>query len=134
MAKKAVQDFIWGTGRRKSSIARIRLMKGTGRIMINNRPFEDFFPREQDRVDVLAPLKLTRTANKYNIVATIKGGGLTGQAGALSLGISRALVKAEPGLEETLRDNGLLTRDPRMKERKKYGQRGARARFQFSKR
>jgi small subunit ribosomal protein S9 len=134
MAKKAVQEFTWGIGRRKSSIARVRLMRGTGRIIINKRPFEDFFPREQDRVDVLAPLKITRTANKYNIIAGIKGGGQTGQAGALSLGISRALVKVEPGLEETLRDNGLLTRDPRMKERKKYGQRGARAKFQFSKR
>ncbi len=134
MAKKAVQDFTWGIGRRKSSIARVRLMRGTGRIIINNRPFEDYFPREQDRGIVLEPLKVTRTANKYNLLVSISGGGPTGQAGALSLGISRSLIRVEPDLEEALRDHGLLTRDPRMKERKKYGQRGARARFQFSKR
>jgi small subunit ribosomal protein S9 len=134
MAKKVVLDFIWGTGRRKSAVARVRLSRGTGRITVSERPFEEYFPREQDRGIVLEPLRVTRTANKYNIIATIAGGGPTGQAGALSLGIARCLIKAETGIEEALRDNGLLTRDPRMKERKKYGQRGARARFQFSKR
>ena len=134
MAQKSKPEYILGTGRRKTAIARVRLARGTGRILINNRPFEDFFPREQDRVQVMEPLRGTRTAGKYNIMASINGGGPSGQAGALSLGISRALIKAEPGLEEMLRDRGLLTRDSRMKERKKYGQRGARARYQFSKR
>lgn len=134
MAAKAKVDYTWGTGRRKSSVARVRLSRGTGRIVINDRPFEDFFPREQDRVEVLAPLRITRTAARYDVLAGIRGGGLTGQAGALSLGIARALIKVDPKLEDALRDNGLMTRDSRMKERKKYGQRGARARYQFSKR
>ena len=134
MATKAKVEYTWGTGRRKSSVARVRISRGTGKIIVNDRPFEDYFPREQDRVDVTEPLKITRTAAKYDILARIGGGGPTGQAGALSLGISRALVKVDTSLEEALRDNGLMTRDSRMKERKKYGQRGARARFQFSKR
>jgi len=134
LATKAKVEYTWGTGRRKSSVARVRISRGTGKIIVNDRPFEDYFPREQDRVDVTEPLKITRTAAKYDILARIGGGGPTGQAGALSLGISRALVKVDTSLEEALRDNGLMTRDSRMKERKKYGQRGARARFQFSKR
>ena len=134
MSPKAKPEYIWGTGRRKSSIARVRLTRGTGRIIINNRPFEDYFPREQDRVEVLAPLRVTRAAARYNVLASIGGGGLSGQAGAMSLGIARALVKANSKLEETLREHHLMTRDSRMKERKKYGQRGARARYQFSKR
>ncbi len=134
MAQKTKKEYIWGTGRRKTSVARVRITSGTGRVIVNKRPFEDFFVREQDRVAVLAPLRATRTLNKYNIFASISGGGPTGQAGALSLGISRALIKAQPNLESPLRENGLLTRDSRMKERKKYGQRGARARYQFSKR
>lgn len=134
MAAKAKVDYVWGTGRRKSSVARVRLSRGTGKIIINKRPFEDYFPREEDRVTVQAPLRLTRTAARYNLNAGIKGGGPTGQAGAMSLGIARALVKVDSKLEETLREQGLLTRDSRMKERKKCGQRGARAKFQFSKR
>lgn len=134
MAVKSKKSFIWGTGRRKSAVARVRIAQGTGKIIVNERRFEEYFPREQDRVEVLAPLQVTRTASKYDIFANIGGGGPSGQAGALSLGISRALLKANPKVEETLRDRGLLTRDSRMKERKKYGQRGARARYQFSKR
>jgi small subunit ribosomal protein S9 len=134
LARKADIDFIWGTGRRKTAVARTRISRGTGRIIINERPFEDFFPCERDRVEVMEPLRVTRTTGKYNVAASIKGGGPSGQAGALCLGIARALIKAEPGLEEALREHGLLTRDSRMKERKKYGQRGARARYQFSKR
>ena len=134
MATKTKKEYIWGTGRRKSSVARVRLMRGTGKIVVNDRPFEDFFPREQDRADVTEPLRITKTANKFDVLAKISGGGPTGQSGALSLGISRALIQSDPSLDETLRDNGLLTRDSRMKERKKYGQKGARARFQFSKR
>ena len=134
MARKANVDFVWGTGRRKTAVARTRISRGTGKIVVNDRPFEDFFPRQQDRAEVMAPLRVTRTTGKYNVMASIKGGGPSGQAGALSLGIARALVRVEPGLEEALREHGLLTRDSRMKERKKYGQRGARARYQFSKR
>ncbi len=134
MSPRAKPEYIWGTGRRKSSVARVRIARGTGRIIINDRPFEDYFPREQDRVEVLAPLRITRSAARYNVLASISGGGQSGQAGALSLGIARALVKANTKLEESLREYGLLTRDSRMKERKKYGQRGARAKYQFSKR
>jgi small subunit ribosomal protein S9 len=134
LAQRTKIQYTWGTGRRKTSVARVRIARGTGKIIINNRPFEDYFPREQDRVEVLAPLRVTRTAAKYNILAGIRGGGPTGQAGALSLGIARALIKVDTKLEESLREHGLLTRDSRMKERKKYGQRGARAKFQFSKR
>ena len=134
MAVKSKIDYIWGTGRRKTAVARVRIARGTGKIIINNQPFEVFFPREQDRVDVLAPLRATRTAARYNVLASIAGGGPSGQAGALSLGIARALVKIDSKLEEALREHGLMTRDSRMKERKKYGQRGARAKYQFSKR
>ena len=123
---KAKVDYIRGTGRRKTSVARVRIARGTGKIIINNRPFEDYFPREQERV--------TRSAARYNILASMSGGGPSGQAGALSLGIARALIKADSKLEEALREHSLLTRDSRMKERKKYGQRGARAKYQFSKR
>jgi small subunit ribosomal protein S9 len=134
LAIKAKQEFIWGTGRRKTAVARVRIARGTGRIIVNDRPFEDYFPREQERVEVLEPLRATLTAAKFNVLASISGGGPTGQAGALSLGIARALAKVDAKLEESLREHGLLTRDSRMKERKKYGQRGARARYQFSKR
>ena len=121
-------------GRRKESTARVRMEPGTGQIMINNRPFEKYFLRETDRIIVKQPLALTESANKFNIAARLTGGGLTGQAGALRLGIARALLLADANFKETFRKNGYLTRDPRMKERKKYGQKGARKRFQWTKR
>lgn len=121
-------------GRRKESVARVQLCAGTGDIKINKKPFDKYFLRETDRIIVKQPLLLTNTVAKYNVSANLRGGGLTGQAGALRLGISRALINAEPELKEMLRKQGYLTRDPRAKERKKYGQKGARKRFQWTKR
>jgi small subunit ribosomal protein S9 len=121
-------------GRRKESTARVRMEAGSGQIVINGRPFEKYFLRETDRIIVLQPLALTESAGKFNIAAKLTGGGLTGQAGALRLGISRALLIADENFKEIFRKNGYLTRDPRMKERKKYGQKGARKRFQWTKR
>jgi len=128
------KDFLWGTGRRKTSVARVRIRSGNGAVLVNGRPFEEFFPVLQHRVDSLSPADRTGSKSRYDIFASIKGGGPTGQAGALRLGLARALVKAEPDLEEALREAGDLTRDSRMVERKKYGQRKARRRYQFSKR
>lgn len=122
------------TGRRKEAVARVRLIIGKGDIIINKRPLDKYFIRETDRIIIQQPLILTNTLNKYNIIAIATGGGLTGQAGALRHGISRALVLADPSLKDLLRKNSYLTRDPRMKERKKYGQKGARKRFQWTKR
>ncbi len=127
-------DYAWGTGRRKSSVARVRIRPGNGLITVNGRPFDDYFPTLQHRANVLEPLQAAGVASRYDVFANINGGGGTGQAGALRLGVSRALVKAEPELSEVLRDGGFLTRDGRMVERKKYGQRKARRRYQFSKR
>jgi len=121
-------------GRRKESTARVRMEAGSGKIVVNGRPFEKYFLRETDRIIVLQPLALTESTGKFNIAANLAGGGLTGQAGALRLGISRALLIADENFKETFRKNGYLTRDPRMKERKKYGQKGARKRFQWTKR
>jgi len=121
-------------GRRKESTARVRMEAGSGKIVVNGRPFEKYFLRETDRIIVLQPLALTESAGKFNIIANLTGGGLTGQAGALRLGISRALLIADENFKEIFRKNGYLTRDPRMKERKKYGQKGARKRFQWTKR
>lgn len=121
-------------GRRKESTARVRMEPGTGIITINGRPFEKYFLRETDRIIVLQPLALTESKAKFNIAARLNGGGLTGQAGALRLGISRALLNADESFRDIFRKNGYLTRDPRMKERKKYGQKGARKRFQWTKR
>jgi len=121
-------------GRRKESVARVELIPGKGDIVVNKRPCEKYFLRETDRIIVKQPLAATNNVNKYDINAVIKGGGLTGQAGALRLGISRALLLAEPQLKDLLRKQGYLTRDPRAKERKKYGQKGARKRFQWTKR
>jgi len=121
-------------GRRKEAIARVRLKPGKGDILVNKKPYDKYFPRETDRIIINQPLQLTNTVNKYDILANIKGGGLAGQAGALRHGISRALALADPALQELLRKQGFLTRDPRMKERKKYGQKGARKRFQWTKR
>jgi small subunit ribosomal protein S9 len=121
-------------GRRKESVARVSVFPGKGDITVNRRPYADYFLRETDRIIVRQPLALTNNAAKLDIVANIKGGGLTGQAGALRLGIARALSVIDPELKDLLRKNGFLTRDPRTKERKKYGQKGARKRFQWTKR
>ena len=121
-------------GRRKESTARVRMEPGNGQIVINNRPFEKYFLRETDRIIAKQPLALTESTTKFNIAAKLNGGGITGQAGALRLGIARALLLADSGFKEIFRKNGYLTRDPRMKERKKYGQKGARKRFQWTKR
>lgn len=121
-------------GRRKESTARVRMEPGNGQIVINSRPFEKYFLRETDRIIAKQPLALTESLTKFNIAAKLNGGGITGQAGALRLGIARALLLADPGFREIFRKNGYLTRDPRMKERKKYGQKGARKRFQWTKR
>lgn len=121
-------------GRRKEAIARVLLIPGKGDIVVNGISYEDYFSRETDRILVKQPLRVTNTIQKYDVVANLKGGGLNGQAGALQLGISRTLMLAEPVLKDILRKSGFLTRDPRMKERKKYGQKGARKRFQWTKR
>jgi len=121
-------------GRRKESTARVRMEAGDGQIMINGRPFEKYFLRETDRIIAKQPLAVTETAGKFNIAARLNGGGLTGQAGALRLGIARALLIVDSNFKDIFRKNGYLTRDPRMKERKKYGQKGARKRFQWTKR
>lgn len=121
-------------GRRKEAVARVWLLPGKGNILVNEEPYEKYFIRETDRIIIKQPLQMTNTLDKYDINANIKGGGLSGQAGAFRLGIARALILAEPALKDFLRKNGFLTRDPRMKERKKYGQKGARKRFQWTKR
>jgi len=123
-----------GTGRRKSAVARVRLSHGGGAFRVNRKEIDDFFDREDHRLTVNAPLRLTKTLGKYDVTVRVNGGGITGQAGAVSLGIARALVKADPSVEGVLRENGMLTRDSRMVERKKYGRKGARKSFQFSKR
>ncbi len=122
------------TGKRKSAIARIWLMPGTGNITVNRRPFEVHFPLETHKRTVQDPLRLTNTLDQYDALITVKGGGLVGQAGAIRHGISKALLQADETLRPTLKQAGLLTRDARVKERKKYGQKKARKRFQFSKR
>ncbi len=127
-------NFMWGTGRRKTSVARVRLVEGNSDVTINNRPLDNFFSREIDRAAVIAPLKVTNTLGKYRVFANVTGGGPTGQSGAIALGIARALVKADREHLDPLREHGLLTRDSRMKERKKYGRKGARKSFQWTKR
>jgi small subunit ribosomal protein S9 len=124
----------YGTGRRKTSTARVFLRPGKGQISVNHRTFETFFPTEAVRTQIKVPLALTETADKFDILATVEGGGVTGQAGAIRLGIARALVEYNGELRKQLKTEGLLTRDARAKERKKYGMAGARKRFQFSKR
>lgn len=125
---------IWATGRRKTAVARVRLSPGSGKITVNGRLFEQYFSVESLRVHALRPLVLTDSTGKYDVFVNLKGGGPSGQAGALRHGLARALVQADPSLKKLLRSEGLLTRDPRMRERKKYGQPGARKRFQYSKR
>ncbi|MDD2510937.1 MAG: 30S ribosomal protein S9 [Syntrophomonas sp.] len=124
----------WGTGRRKEAVARVRLVPGEGNIVINNRSFEDFFPNKTSRLIVQQPLVLTATQGRFDVICRVNGGGVTGQAGAIQLGIARALLKANPDIKAMLRRSGFLTRDPRMKERKKYGLHKARKAPQYSKR
>ncbi|MBD5560374.1 MAG: 30S ribosomal protein S9 [Clostridia bacterium] len=131
MAK--TEQFL-GTGRRKKSVARVRLLPGTGNFTVNKRDVEDFFGYETLKMLVKSPLVLTETLGNYDVFVNVKGGGYTGQAGAIRQGISRALLKADPDLRPKLKAAGFLTRDPRMKERKKYGLKGARRAPQFSKR
>jgi len=124
----------YGTGRRKTSVARVFLRPGSGTITVNKRPVEASFPTETLRLVIRQPLVVTETGERFDVLATTTGGGVAGQAGALRLGIARALLEFDEELRGNLRKNGLLTRDPRAKERKKYGMAGARKRFQFSKR
>jgi len=128
------QTFVWGTGRRKTAVARVRVAPGTGKILVNDRQLNDYFSSERDRKAIFGPLEVTNTGGKMDVLVNASGGGLTGQAGAIIMGLGRALVRFDQTLEQPLRNAGFLTRDSRMKERKKYGQRGARRRFQFSKR
>jgi small subunit ribosomal protein S9 len=133
MAEAKIQEYL-GTGRRKTAVARVRLATGSGKITVNNRSFENYFPIETLRMVVLQPLAVTETSGKFDVRVNVSGGGPNGQAGAVRHGIARALLVADANLRPTLKSNGLLTRDPRMRERKKYGQPGARKRFQYSKR
>lgn len=132
MATK-IPEFL-GTGRRKTSIARVRIATGSGKITVNGRAFDNYFPVETLRSTASQPLTVTGTADKVDVKVNVKGGGPNGQAGAVSHGIARALLEFDVNLRPSLKSEGLLTRDSRMKERKKYGQPGARKRFQFSKR
>lgn len=133
MAKTDTTEFL-GTGRRKTAVARVRMAQGTGKITINHRPFENYFGTESLRNTATAPLAVADLASKYDVQVNVKGGGPNGQAGAMRHGIARALLQADLNLRPLLKSSGFLTRDPRMKERKKYGQPGARKRFQYSKR
>jgi small subunit ribosomal protein S9 len=138
-AEREEKEFLMATdfqsvGRRKESIARVRLVAGTGQRVVNGKPIDQFFPRATMVQMILKPLEITSTGDRYDVHASVRGGGVSGQAGAVRLGISRALVSVDESYRKPLKQAGLLTRDPRMKERKKYGQKGARKRFQFSKR
>ncbi len=128
------KPYFYGTGRRKHSVARVRLYKGTGKITINDRDIDNYFGLETLKLITRQPLALTGTSEQYDVVCRVEGGGVTGQAGAIRHGISRALLQADPEFRATLKKAGFLTRDPRMKERKKYGLKGARRAPQFSKR
>jgi small subunit ribosomal protein S9 len=130
----AVVDRFYATGRRKTSVARVWIRPGAGRIVVNRRAFEDYFPRETLRMIIAQPLEVTSTVGQFDIFVTVGGGGPTGQAGAARHGLSRALAKFDEKFRLPLKKAGLLTRDPRMRERKKYGQPGARQKFQYSKR
>jgi len=131
----AETSYYYGTGRRKTATARVRLIpEGSGIAIVNRRPMDDYFERQVLKTVIMQPFKLTNTQGKFDLYVNVRGGGKSGQAGAIRHGIARALLQADPELKPTLKKSGLLTRDARMKERKKYGQKGARARFQFSKR
>jgi small subunit ribosomal protein S9 len=128
------ENIYYATGKRKTAIARTWIKPGSGEITINNRPVENYFPIEATREEMIQPFKITNTLGSYDVRATVIGGGVAGQAGAVRHGITRALVSVNPDFRLTLKKAGFIKRDPRVKERKKYGQKGARARFQFSKR
>jgi len=128
------KTWILGTGRRKESVARVFLRPGSGKFTVNRRPVENYFPNHAWKHDAMEPLKFTSLAEQVDVVVTANGGGVGGQAGAVRMGLSRAIARFNPELRPSLRKNGCLTRDSRMKERKKYGQKGARKRFQFTKR
>ena len=133
MAEIKIPEFL-GTGRRKTAVARVRLASGSGKIVVNGRAFENYFPTESLRTQVSLPLVKTETASKFDVQVNVSGGGPCGQAGAVRHGIARALLTVDANLRAPLKAEGLLTRDPRMREREKYGQPGARKRFQYSKR
>lgn len=133
-AAMAPRTYFWGTGRRKTAVARVRIRPGSGKFMIGGREMDKYFFDIRHRMDVIAPLKATNTFGRWDVFVNLAGGGPTGQAGAVVLGVARALLKADPSLEPKLRDGRYLTRDARKVERKKPGQPGARKRFQFSKR
>lgn len=126
--------YEWGTGRRKTSIARVRIRKGTGKFLVNDRECREYFPTIRQQTAILGPLTHIQVQDKYDVFVNVRGGGLTGQAGAIMMGLGRALLKAEPEKTTQLRDHGFLSRDSRMVERKKPGKPGARKSFQFSKR
>jgi small subunit ribosomal protein S9 len=128
------QVHYYGTGRRKTAAARVFMKPGSGEMRVNDRPLDDYFPNEVLKMVIKQPFLVTETTEKFDIVATVEGGGSAGQAGAIRHGITRALMEYDIELRDRLKSAGLVTRDPRKKERKKYGQKGARARFQFSKR
>ena len=130
----AAMDWTWATGRRKESSAQVRIRPGTGRITINKREYKDYFTTDSIRGYIEQPLQVTNSADKFDIVVTVKGGGLMGQAGAIRHGLARTLMSIDPGHREVLKESGMVTRDARVKERKKPGQPGARKSFQFSKR
>ena len=127
-------SYIWGVGRRKSAVARVRIALGNGKVEVNGRTLNDYFTAERDRKAIFGPLEVTNTGGRMDVLVNTRGGGPAGQAGAIVMGLGRALARYDHSLEAALRNAGFLTRDSRMKERKKYGQRGARRRFQFSKR
>jgi small subunit ribosomal protein S9 len=134
MAKAKEDPYVWATGRRKTAVARVRLKGGSGKIVVNERGFEEYFTTLSERRRVLAPLALVNAEKSFDVFINTHGGGPDGQSGAISMGLARALVKSNPDHERPLRDAKFLTRDSREKERKKYGRRGARRSFQFSKR
>ena len=129
-----MSDWMWATGRRKTAVARVRVKPGTGEIVINKKTFKDYFPTIDMQNSVLGPMRIVEGEEKWDVTVNVGGGGPLGQAGAVRLGIARALKKITPDYDTLFREAGMLTRDPRMKERKKPGQKGARAKFQFSKR
>jgi small subunit ribosomal protein S9 len=129
-----VEERYYATGKRKTTVARVWLKPGGGTIEVNKRTFDEYFPRETLRMTVLQPFELTNTMGQFDVYANVNGGGMSGQAGAIKHGISKALLTYNEKYREVLKKAGFITRDPRVKERKKYGQRGARARFQYSKR
>lgn len=127
-------DYIWGTGRRKTSVASVRIKPGTGAMQVNGRDLEQYFTREDHQHVIREPLRVTHNQGRFDVAVKVEGGGMTGQAGAICLGLARALIKSDVSLRPALKEQGLLTRDSRMVERKKYGKRGARRAPQYSKR